>query len=108
MLNDSLSIETLDRPDGTRTFRLNGPLTLTTVFPFQSQVRGDSARHTILDFTGVPYIDSAGIGALMGAYVSRQKGDRTIKLAGVNKRVLDALRIAKVDSYFTFVDAAAS
>jgi anti-sigma B factor antagonist len=106
MLNEALTIETLDSPGGTRTFRLSGPLTITTVFPFQSQVRGDAASHTVLDFTGVPYIDSAGIGALMGAYVSRQKGGRTLKLAGVTKRVHDALKIAKVDTYFTIMNAA--
>jgi anti-anti-sigma regulatory factor len=36
-------------------------------------VRADKSRALILDFTDVSLADSAGIGALVGAYVSRQK-----------------------------------
>ena len=56
-----------------RIFTLSGPLVLTNLFGFQSKVREDSSRALILDFTAVPLIDSAGIGALVGAYVTRQK-----------------------------------
>jgi len=82
--------------------RLSGPLTLQNVFGFQSKVRADSSRALIIDFTGVPLADSAGIGALVGAYVSRQKDGRSLALVGVNQRIHHALEVTRVESFFHF------
>ncbi len=54
-------------------FVLPGPLVLTNMFQFQSLVRADGSQRLIIDFTNVPYVDSAGIGALVGAYVTHNK-----------------------------------
>lgn len=88
--------------EGIRVLRLSGPLTLQNVFGFQSKVRADSSRALILDFTAVPLADSAGIGALVGAYVSRQKDGRTLGLVGVNQRILHALEVTRVENFFKF------
>src|ERR1039458_7708510 len=66
--------------EGIRILRLAGPLTLANVFGFQSKVRADTSHALILDFTNVPLADSAGIGALVGAYVTRQKDGRRLGL----------------------------
>jgi anti-sigma B factor antagonist len=87
---------------GVHVFRLTGPLTLQNVFGFQSKVRADSARTLILDFTNVPPADSAGIGALVGAYVSRQHDGRSLALAGVNQRIHQALEVTRVEHFFKF------
>jgi anti-sigma B factor antagonist len=86
-----------------RILRLSGPLTLSNLFEFQSLARADRSRSLIVDLTNVPYIDSAGIGSLVGAYVSRQK-ERSLTLVGVSTRVRDALRITKVEQFFRIVD----
>lgn len=86
-----------------RILRLTGPLTLSTLFEFQSVVRADRSRSLIVDLTNVPYIDSAGIGSLVGAYVSRQK-DRSLTLVGTSSRVREALRITKVEQFFRMMD----
>ncbi len=88
--------------EGIRILRLAGPLTLANVFGFQSKVRGDSSRALILDFTDVPLADSAGIGALVGAYVTRQRDGRSLGLVGVNQRIHQALEVTKVESFFRF------
>ena len=88
--------------EGIRIFNLAGPLILTNLFDFQAKVREDSSRALILDFTASPLIDSAGIGALVGAYVNRQKDGRRLALVGVNKRIHDALEITRVESLFRF------
>lgn len=85
--------------NGARILRLNGPLTLSNLFQFQSLVRADRSRFLILDLTNVPYIDSAGIGSLVGAHVSRQN-ERTLVLVGASPRILDALRVTKVEQLF--------
>lgn len=87
---------------GIRVLRLAGPLTLSNVFGFQSKVRADDSRSLILDFTDVPLADSAGIGALVGAFVTRQKGGRSLGLVGVNQRIHQALEVTRVESLFHF------
>jgi anti-sigma B factor antagonist len=88
--------------EGIRILRLAGPLTLSNLFGFQSHLRADKSRALILDFTDVPLTDSAGIGALVGAYVSRQHDGRTLGLVGVNQRILNALEVTRVQSFFHF------
>src|SRR6266403_1347709 len=93
--------------DGTHIWRLLGPLTLSNVFGFQAKLRADSSRALILDFTDVPLADSAGIGALVGAYVNRQKDGRSLGLVGVNKRIHQALEVTRVEGLFHFFDSVA-
>ena len=52
----------------------------------------------------VPYVDSAGIGALVGAYVTHQKGGCCLYLVGVNQRVKDALQVTRVQQFFSFME----
>ncbi|MGA8439623.1 MAG: STAS domain-containing protein [Candidatus Sulfotelmatobacter sp.] len=106
MAKDSLRIE--DRPGaqpGQRILSLNGALVMTTVFEFQSTVRADTSRSLIIDFTNVPYVDSAGIGALVGAYVTRQNGGRSLALVGVSERIHNALQVTRVEQFFRFFDS---
>ena len=50
----------------------------------------------------VPYVDSAGIGSLVGAYVTRNNGGRSLALVGVNDRVRTVLQVTRVDQFFRF------
>jgi anti-anti-sigma factor len=88
--------------EGIQIFRLTGPLTLTNLFAFQSKLRADTSQRLILDFTAVPLADSAGIGAMVGAHVSRQSTGRTLRLVGVNQRIRHALEVTRVDNLFHF------
>jgi anti-sigma B factor antagonist len=105
MPQDPLQIEDISRgANGQRLLILKGPVTLSNFFEFQGLVRGNTSRHLILDLTGVPYIDSAGIGALVGAYVNHQKDGRSLALVGVNQRVRDALGVTRVEQFFRFYE----
>jgi anti-sigma B factor antagonist len=100
---EPLSIEDLNGPQpGQRILRLQGPVVLATLFQFQSTLRAKEDRFLIIDFTGVPYVDSAGIGALVSAYVSHNKAGRSLALVAVNDRVLNALKVTRVDPFFRF------
>ena len=97
-----------DRPgtqSNQRVLDLEGPLVLTTLFEFQSIVRADQSQTLVIEFTNVPYVDSAGIGALVGAYVTRQHSARRLALVGVSKRVRDALKVTRVEQFFEFFDS---
>jgi anti-sigma B factor antagonist len=106
MQKDSLRIEdrTGTRP-GQRVLSLTGALVLTTVFDFQATVRADQSQSLIIDFSSVLYVDSAGIGALVGAYVTRQNNGRRLALVGVSDRIHNALKITHVEQFFHFFDS---
>lgn len=84
-------------------FRLHGPLLLGNFFSFQSMVRSDQSNLLIVDMADVPYIDSAGIGCLVGAHVSREHSGRKLIIAGATERLLNMLKATKVDQLFTIV-----
>ncbi len=84
--------------------RLTGPILISNFFEFQSLVRSSTSSTLILDLTQVPDIDSAGIGALVGAYVTHQKEGRRLALAGVTQRVRNALQVTRVEQFFPFFD----
>jgi anti-sigma B factor antagonist len=82
--------------------RIRGPLLLGNFFPLQAEVRSDSSALLIIDVADMPYIDSAGIGCLVGAHVSREHSGRKLIIAGANERLLTSLKVTKVDQLFTF------
>jgi anti-sigma B factor antagonist len=105
---EPLNIEDLDGPHpGQRILRLQGPVVLGTLFLFQSTLRAREDRALIIDFSGVPYVDSAGIGALVGAYVTHNKAGRSLACVGVNERVRNALKVTRVEPFFRFFDTLA-
>ena len=81
---------------------LSGPVVLSTIFPFQNAVRAQQGRMLVIDFTKVPYMDSAGVGALVGAHVNRNKDGRGLVLVGVSRRVRDLLHVTHVEDLFRF------
>ena len=57
-------------------------------------------RQLVLNLADVPYVDSAGLGAIVATYttVSRQGG--SLKLANLTKRITDLLAITKLLTVF--------
>jgi anti-sigma B factor antagonist len=105
MPQDPLVLEDLPGSrDGHRILRMDGPITIGNLYEFQSRVRADRSSTLILDLTKVPYMDSAGIGALVGAYVTHQKEGSRLLLVGVNERVLNALKVTRVEQFFSFFE----
>jgi len=105
MQEKPLDIERIDDAGGTSvTFRLHGPLMLGNFFSFQSMVRNDSSNLLIVDVADVPFIDSAGIGCLVGTHVSRENAGRKLVIVGATERLFNSLKATKVAQLFTFAD----
>ncbi len=85
---------------GQRVIEMTGPLLITTLFPLREELRAAGEGATILDFTNVPYMDSAGLGLLVQAQVSIQKAGRRFALAGMNERVRAVLTVTHVEGLF--------
>jgi anti-sigma B factor antagonist len=106
---EPLTIDDSARADNAcRVLRLRGPILISNLFDFQARVRSNTCRALILDLNGVPYIDSAGLGALVGAYVNHQKDGRSLALVGVCERVRHSLTILHVESVFKIFDSLAA
>ena len=82
---------TVERATGARSettiMRLKGPLTLQTLFDFQTAIRQPDITDTIVDLTGVPYIDSAGMGVLLSHWAHTQRTGAKFAVAGICERV---------------------
>jgi anti-sigma B factor antagonist len=112
MTKENLQIVESKGSRGQKILHLKGSLTIHTVFNFQDAIRTDTAAVMILDFSGVPYIDSAGLGALVGAYVGSQKAMRKLAFAAMNtqvKALVDMTNVAQLfKAYATVQEAEAA
>jgi anti-sigma B factor antagonist len=102
MQEKPLEIDKIEKAPGVTVLRLHGPLLLGNFFPLQTMVRADNSELLIIDVSDMPYIDSAGIGCLVGAHVSRDNSGRKMVLVGANDRLLTSLKVTKVEQLFTF------
>ena len=103
------TLEIVTRPGsfaGQTVFELNGSLELQQVFAFQNRMREDQSRVTILDMSNIVYIDSAGIGALVNANVSRMRSGRKLAIAGITDRAKTVLEVTKTAQFFDFYPTA--
>lgn len=101
MPNDQLLLETKDGvAPGQRVLVMNGVLTISTLFAFQEFTQADKSDTLIIDLSNTPYIDSAGLGSLISAHVSRERQGRKIALAAVNERVKMVMIVSGVDQLF--------
>jgi anti-sigma B factor antagonist len=63
-----------------------------------------SSRKLILNLSGVSYIDSGGLGTLVGVYSSARSAGADIKLTGLGQRLRDVLQITKLVTVFEVYD----
>jgi anti-sigma B factor antagonist len=55
----------------------------------------------VVDLQGVDYVDSEGLGMLVGLFVSARNRGGELKLASAHKHVKDLLRRTNLDTIFT-------
>src|SRR3954467_10616428 len=73
--------------DGVVVMKLVGPLTMRNLFAFHGELASNKPPLMIFDLSEVPYIDSAGIGVLIGYYIAAKNSGRRMALAGANERI---------------------
>lgn len=66
-----------------------------------------SSKKIVLNLSGVNYIDSSGLGTLVGAYSSARSAGADIKLCGLGQRLRDVLQITKLVTVFEVYDSEA-
>jgi anti-sigma B factor antagonist len=66
----------------------------TTVKPLFS-----ASKTVVLDLTNVSYMDSSGLGAIVGLYVSAKAADSQLKLIHLNERLKELFSIARLGQF---------
>jgi anti-sigma B factor antagonist len=106
-MTDPLEIDRSEAFPAQDVLSLRGPLTASNGPTFQNAMRREEPAQTvILDLSDVPYIDSAGLGLLVSAHVSRQKAGRRMVLSGINPRVRRLFEITRVNDLFLIFSSA--
>ncbi len=69
-------------------------------------------KNLLLNLAAVPYVDSAGLGAIVSSYTTVSREGGSLKLLGLTSRIEDLLSITKLltvfDTYESESDAVAS
>jgi anti-anti-sigma factor len=94
-----LSVDT-DRTDGRVAMALRGELDLGTVPQFRDRLADAERDGTtlVVDLRRVTFIDSSGIGELLGAHQrARRTGRRLVVVRDENTSVADVLRVSALD-----------
>lgn len=102
---EALTIElaTGKNPD-TRVIGLLGPLTISNLFDLQEKLWSGVWRNTIIEMLGVPYMDSAAMGAIISFYVSCHRNGQKLIVCGLNYRVIELFKLMNVDRVITIAD----
>ncbi len=103
MWDETLTItDTQGAREGERTLQLNGPITIKTLFGLRDVLRAEkTAKTVILDFSQVPYMDSAGVGAIVNAHVSCLNSGRRLVLVAVQDRIRTLMKVTRVEEVLT-------
>jgi anti-sigma B factor antagonist len=75
-------------------YELKGKLSLETVAGFIPKLRTEPAPHVVLDMSGVSFLDSAGVGALVSLFVSRRNQGKSFALAALPPQATAVITVA--------------
>lgn len=60
-------------------------------------VEGNVLTLLVLDFSGVTFMDSSGIGLVMGRYASAKKKSAVLHVSGVSETLYKVMRLAGIE-----------
>jgi anti-anti-sigma factor len=80
----------------------HGRVVSATTAILQDRVRAviPGSTRIVLDLTDVAYLDSSGLGALVGLYVSAKRGGSSLKLIHLSDRVKELLKMTQLAGIF--------
>jgi anti-sigma B factor antagonist len=85
------------------TFHCAGRITSDTVELLRFEVKPAIARFqtVVLDLTDVRYMDSSGLGAIVGLYVSAKSANSQLKLINLNQRLKELFSLTRLGELIT-------
>jgi anti-anti-sigma factor len=96
-----LSFQTERTPTET-IVRCSGRIVSATTQSLKAAVRPffQDSKLVVLDLTGVNYIDSSGLGAIVGLYVSARTAGCKLKLINLNQRIKELFSMTRLAPLF--------
>ena len=107
----TLDIEQQSSATGVLVARLRGKVSLETVNGFLQQLRAIEAQKLVLDMSGVSFLDSAGVGALVQLFVHRRGKSQAFALAALTQQgnaVMQVSGLVKLLPNFPTVEEASA
>jgi anti-sigma B factor antagonist len=104
--NPTVSAHTLklqtDAGDGATVVRCTGRLTIETSPILKTEVKAllPKRQQVVLDFTDLSYMDSAGLGTLVGLYISAKSAGCELQLVNLSPRIRELLSLTNVLGVF--------
>ena len=65
----------------------------------------EGKNRIVIDLSGVKFMNSSGLGMLIGGYTTLKKGDGQLKLANVTDKIQSLLMITKLITIFDSYDS---
>jgi len=69
------------------------------------QTLEQGARKLIINFTKVTYLDSSGVGELVGCYTSIKNRGGELRICGMNNRIFGLIKMTSLHSVFEVKDS---
>jgi anti-sigma B factor antagonist len=63
------------------------------------------ARKMVINFSKVSYLDSSGVGELVGCYTSIKNHGGDLRICGLNARISSLIRMTSLHSVFAVMDS---
>lgn len=75
-------------------YKASGKISLETVNEFIQRLRSEPAQHLVLDMSGINFLDSAGVGALVSLFVNRRNQGKTFAVAELGSQAMAVVTVA--------------
>ncbi len=96
-----LRLET-ETNNGRSIVKCSGRLVSETTGQLKTEIKSlfKDSKSVVLDLSNLNYMDSSGLGALVGLKLSARNADCELRLINLNQRIADLLRLTKLASAF--------
>lgn len=68
---------------------------------------GNGAKKIVINFEKVSYLDSSGVGELVGCYTSIRNKEGELRICGMNGRIFSLIKMTSLHSVFSVKDSEA-
>lgn len=92
---------TTDRTPTEIIVRCTGKITSNTIQSLKATVKSlfSESKSIVLDLTHVSYLDSSGLGAIVGLYVSAKTANSQLKLINLNQHLKELFSITRLGHF---------
>lgn len=92
----------VSKQDDATVVACSGRLTLGAAANFKSHVKGllRESKRVVVDLSGVTYMDSSGLGAIVGVYVASKSAHTELRLINFNQQIRQLFGLTNLLSLF--------